>query len=75
MKKVLLLSLTLVAVLFTACNQSAKNKELVKKDVFGTKDGKEVRSRNLDKIWEYVGNKDRYENYVRDEVAAFLKEA
>lgn len=42
MKKVLLLSLTLVAVLFTACNQSAKNKELVKKDVFGIKDGKEV---------------------------------
>jgi hypothetical protein len=40
-----------------------------------TKDGKEVRSRNLDKIWEYVGNKDRYENYVRDEVAVFLKEA
>lgn len=39
-----------------------------------TKDGKEVRSRNLDKIWEYVGNKDRYEKYVRDEVAAFLKE-
>ena len=39
-----------------------------------TKDGKEIRSRNLDKIWEYVGNKDRYENYVRDEVAAFLKE-
>jgi hypothetical protein len=38
------------------------------------KDGKEVRSRNLDKIWEYIGNKDRYENYVRDEVAAFLKE-
>jgi len=39
-----------------------------------TKDGKEIRSKNLDKIWEYVGNKDRYENYVRDEVAAFLKE-
>ena len=39
-----------------------------------TKDGKEVRSRNLDKIWEYVGNKDRYENYVRDKVTAFLKE-
>ena len=39
-----------------------------------TKDGKEIRSRNLDKIWEYVPNKDRYENYVRDEVAAFLKE-
>ncbi len=39
-----------------------------------TKDGREVRSKNLEKIWEYVGNKDRYENYVRDEVAAFLKE-
>jgi len=39
-----------------------------------TKDGKEVRYKNLDKVWEYVGNKDRYENYVRDEIAAFLKE-
>jgi len=39
-----------------------------------SKNGKEVRSKNLDKIWEYVGNKDRYEKYVRDEVAAFLKE-
>jgi len=39
-----------------------------------TKGGKEIRSRNLDKIWEYVGDKTRYENYVRDEVAAFLKE-
>ncbi|MFA7254506.1 MAG: nitrophenyl compound nitroreductase subunit ArsF family protein [Candidatus Omnitrophota bacterium] len=39
-----------------------------------TKNGREVRAKNLDKIWEYVGNKDRYENYVRDEVAAFLKE-
>ena len=38
------------------------------------KNGKEIRSKNLDKIWEYVGNKDRYENYVRDEVAAFLRE-
>ncbi len=40
-----------------------------------TKDGKEIRSKNLDKIWEYVRDKDRYENYVRDEVAAFMKEA
>ena len=40
-----------------------------------TKDGKEVRSRNLDKIWEYVGSKQRFQDYVRDEVAAFLKEA
>jgi aldose 1-epimerase len=42
MKKIQVLSLTLVAILFTACNQSGKNKEIVKKDVFGTKDGKEV---------------------------------
>ncbi len=39
-----------------------------------TKDGKEIRSKNLDKIWEYVGNKQRFQDYVRDEVAAFLKE-
>lgn len=39
------------------------------------KDGKEVRSKNLDKIWQYVRNKEQYQNYVRDEVVAFLKEA
>ncbi len=39
------------------------------------KDGKEIRSKNLDKIWEYIRNKKKYENYVRDEVAAFVKEA
>lgn len=37
------------------------------------KDGKEVRSKNLDKIWEYVRNKERFQNYVRDEVTAFMK--
>jgi len=42
MKRILLLSLTTVAVIFTACNQSAKNKEMVKKEVFGTHQGKEV---------------------------------
>lgn len=44
MKKVLLVSLTLIglAVVFTACNQSKKNKEMVKKDLFGTHKGKEV---------------------------------
>lgn len=39
------------------------------------KDGKEVRSKNLDKIWQFVRSKERYENYVREEIAAFLKEA
>lgn len=42
MKKNLLLSLTLVAIIFTSCNQSTKNKEMVRKDVFGTHYGKEV---------------------------------
>jgi aldose 1-epimerase len=42
MKRVLLLSLILVAVIFAACNQSSKNKEMVKKEVFGTHQGKEV---------------------------------
>ena len=39
-----------------------------------TKGGKEIRSKNLDKIWEYVGNKQRFQDYVRMEVAAFMKE-
>src|SRR5664280_1787722 len=42
MKKILLLSLTLVSVVINSCNQSTKNKEMVKKDVFGTHNGKEV---------------------------------
>src|SRR5664279_1961748 len=42
MKKNLLLSLTLVSVVINSCNQSTKNKEMVKKDVFGTHNGKEV---------------------------------
>lgn len=39
------------------------------------KDGKEVRSKNLDKIWEYVGNKQKYFDYVKKEIADLLKEA
>lgn len=42
MKRVILLTFVLVAVFFTACNQSAKNKEMVKKEVFGTHEGKDV---------------------------------
>jgi len=38
-----------------------------------TRDGQEIRSKNLDKIWEYVRNKKKYEHYVRDEIATFLK--
>jgi len=36
--------------------------------------GKEEKFKNLTKIWEYVGNKQRFYDYVWDEIAAFLKE-
>jgi len=39
------------------------------------KDGKEIRSKNLTKIWEYVRNKQRFFDYVTEEVNNFLKEA
>jgi hypothetical protein len=38
------------------------------------KDGKEVKNKNLSKIWELVGNKDKYFKYVKDEIDAFVKE-
>ena len=38
-------------------------------------DGKETKWINLDKIWEYVGNKQRFMDYVKNAVADFLKEA
>jgi hypothetical protein len=39
------------------------------------KDGREVKLMNLDKIWEYVGNKQKFLDYVKSGVANFLKEA
>jgi hypothetical protein len=39
------------------------------------KDGKETKSKNLTKIWEYVRNKQRFFDYVSEEVNNFLKEA
>ncbi len=39
------------------------------------KDGKEIKWKNLDKIWEYVGNKERFIDYVKSGVADLLKEA
>ena len=44
MKKILLLSLTLVVagIIFAACNQSSKNKDMVKKEIIGTHNGQEV---------------------------------
>jgi hypothetical protein len=39
------------------------------------KNGKEIRSKNLDKIWELVGNKGKFIGYIKEEVANFLKES
>ncbi len=39
------------------------------------KDGKEIKSKNLTKIWEYVLNKQKFLEYVSEEVNNFLKEA
>ncbi len=39
------------------------------------KDGKEIKWKNLDKIWECVGNKQRFIDYVKSGVADFLKDA
>jgi aldose 1-epimerase len=42
MKKIQLLSLAIIAVILTSCSQSAKNKHMVRKEVFGNHNGKEV---------------------------------
>lgn len=39
------------------------------------KDGKEVKSKNLDKIWELARNKQKFMDYVTGEVSAFMKDA
>ena len=38
------------------------------------KDNKEVKFKNLDKIWEYVRDKTKYMNYVKNEIENFLKD-
>lgn len=42
MKKNLLITLTIVAFVFASCSNSSNKKSVVKKDVFGRQDGKEV---------------------------------
>ena len=39
------------------------------------KDGKEVKSKNLDKIWQLVSNKQKFIDYVISELNAFMKDA
>ena len=39
------------------------------------KDGKEVKSKNLDKIWELARNKQKFIDYVTSEITGFMKDA
>jgi len=39
------------------------------------KDGKEVKSKNLEKIWEYANNKQEFIDYVTSEINVFLKDS
>ena len=39
------------------------------------KDGKEVKSKNLDKIWELARNKQKFMDYVTGELNSFMKDA
>lgn len=36
-------------------------------------DGKEVKSKNLARIWDYLGNKQKFFEYVAGEINSFLK--
>lgn len=38
-----------------------------------TKNGKEVRWKNLDRVWTLLGDEAAFKKYVRDEVSAYLK--
>jgi aldose 1-epimerase len=60
MKKILSYTLILVASVMISCNQSNKNKEMVKKDVFGSLDGKDV---YLLTLTNSAGNVIRLTNY------------
>ncbi len=37
------------------------------------KNGNQLRWKNLNKVWELVGNKDKFIKYVQDEINAYLK--
>ena len=39
------------------------------------KDGSEKKWKNLEKIWDYAGNKEKFTGYVKDNIEAMLKEA
>lgn len=53
-----------------------KDYELVTKSIIlsAMADGKEVEWKNLDQIWQKVGNKQNYLQYIRDGIKQFLEE-
>jgi thiol-disulfide isomerase/thioredoxin len=38
------------------------------------KDGKEIKSENLVKVWEHLGDRDKFYEYVKNNVDSYLKE-
>jgi len=38
------------------------------------RDGKELEHKNLPKVWEYLDNKDKFYEYIKEEVNGFLSE-
>ena len=38
------------------------------------KDGREVEYKNLEKVWDHLGNKGTFYNYVKEEIENFLKD-
>ncbi|HOW16391.1 MAG TPA: nitrophenyl compound nitroreductase subunit ArsF family protein [bacterium] len=66
---------------FKAINVEEKGNEHYIKDyqlytktltVSVTKNSKEIKYKNLDKIWEYVRNKEKFFNYVKNEIDGYL---
>jgi hypothetical protein len=39
------------------------------------KDGKEIKSKNLTSIWQLVGNKEKFIEYIKEELDNFLKDS
>jgi hypothetical protein len=35
-------------------------------------DGKEIRWKNLPKVWEFLGNEEKFSKYLKDEMTAFM---
>ncbi|MCD6459527.1 hypothetical protein J7L67_02540 [bacterium] len=38
------------------------------------KNGKEIDRKNLDKVWDYLGNKQKFKDYIKKETASFLEQ-